>query len=210
MVQQRSDLLGRIQAGGSGGLHHNARVFQNLLFGALSQLVVNDVCSPEETQKKYRNKKEIEEDQKFESPHKQVIKKKSMSRISKSKVRATTAHHSTHSYRRAMAVATAAFLAAGCAARKPLPPLPVYPPVPEGAVRQLRYAPSTPYDKLEIVTIEAEAGAHYLSALRDARQSAASKGGNAMILVEDKVFRDRTNGRHEIIRRTIYWVVHLK
>jgi hypothetical protein len=109
-----------------------------------------------------------------------------------------------------MAVATAAFIAAGCAARKPPPPLPVYPPVPESAVRQLGYLPSTPYDKLEIITIEAEPGTQYLSALRDARQSAASKGGNAMILVEDKVFRDRTSGRHGMVRRTIYWVVHLK
>ena len=130
--------------------------------------------------------------------------------MSKSKVRVTTAHHPRYSYSRAVAVATAAFIAAGCAAPKPPPPLPVYPPVPESAVRQLGHLPSTPYDKLEIVTIEAEAGAQYLSALRDARQSAASKGGNAMILAEDKIFRDRTNGRHGIVRRTIYWVVHLK
>jgi hypothetical protein len=109
-----------------------------------------------------------------------------------------------------MAIAAAALLAASCTARKPAPPLPVYPPVPEGAVRQLRYPPSTPYDTLETVTIEAEAGGQYLSALRDTRQSAASKGGNAMILVEDKEFRKRINGRQGIIRRTIYSVVHLK
>lgn len=130
--------------------------------------------------------------------------------MNKSRARAVTAHRSAHSCPRTIAIAAAALFAAGCAARRPLPPLPVYPPVPEGAVQQLRYLPSTPYDKLQIVTIEAEAGAQYLSALRDARQSAASKGGNAMILVEDKVFRDRTSGRHGLVRRTIYWVVHLK
>src|SRR6476620_10477377 len=71
MVQQGSDLFGRIQAGSSGRLHHDTRVFQNLLFGALLQLVTHDVCSPEEAQNKNRNKDEIEEDQKLDSPHRQ-------------------------------------------------------------------------------------------------------------------------------------------
>ena len=72
MVQQGSDLFGRIKAGSSGSLHHDARVLQNLLFGALLQLATNDVCSPEEAQYENRNKNEIEEDQKFENPHKQA------------------------------------------------------------------------------------------------------------------------------------------
>ena len=130
--------------------------------------------------------------------------------MSKSRARAITARHSMHSCPRTIAIAAAALLAASCAARKPLPPLPVFPPVPENEVRELRYLPSAPYDRLETVTIEAEAGAQYLSALRDARQSAASKGGNAMILVEDKEFRERRKGLQRIVRRTIYWVVHLK
>src|SRR6516164_5422902 len=70
MFQQGRDLFGRVQAGSSGGLHHDARVLQNLLFGTLLQLATNDVCSPEEAQYENRNKNEIEEDQKFESPHK--------------------------------------------------------------------------------------------------------------------------------------------
>jgi len=49
-------------------------------------------------------------------------------------------------------------------------------------VRQLRYLPSVPYDRLETVTIEAEAGAQYISAFQNARQAAAREGGNAMIL----------------------------
>src|SRR5208337_32017 len=61
-----------IQAGSSGGLHHDARVLQNLLFGTLLQLATNDVCSPEEAQHENRNKNEIEEDQKFENPHKKL------------------------------------------------------------------------------------------------------------------------------------------
>ena len=136
--------------------------------------------------------------------------KNSTSHMSKSGARAITAHQSTRSCPRTIAIAAAALLAAGCVTRKPLPPLPVYPPVPVGAVRQLSYRPSTPYDRLETVTIEAEAGGQYLSALRDVRQSAAGKGGNAMILVEDKEFRERTRGRQRMVRRTIYWVVHLK
>jgi hypothetical protein len=102
------------------------------------------------------------------------------------------------------------FLAASCAARKPPPPLPVYPPISESAVRQLRYLPSTPYDRLDTTTIEAESGTQYISALQNARQAAARQGGNAMILVEDTEFRKKIKGRQSLVRRTIFWVVHLK
>jgi hypothetical protein len=101
-------------------------------------------------------------------------------------------------------------LAVSCAARKPPPPLPVYPPVSESAVRQLRYLPSTPYDRLDTTTIEAEAGTQYMSALQNARQAAARRGGNAMILADDAEFRKKINGRQTLVRRTIFWVVHLK
>jgi hypothetical protein len=130
--------------------------------------------------------------------------------MSRSKALTVTIYHSADSCLKAIAIAAGLLLAAGCAAPKPPPPLPVYPPVPEGSVRQLRYLPSTPYDRLETITIEADAGGQYISALQDARRSAASKGGNGMVLVEDKEFRKRTNGRQGIVRRTIYWVVHLK
>jgi hypothetical protein len=111
---------------------------------------------------------------------------------------------------RTLAIAASALLAASCAARKPLPPPPVYPPIPESSVRQLLYLPSTPYDRLATVTIEGEAGKQYSSALQDARQGAARRGGNAMILVEDKEFRRAINGQQRIVRRAIYWVVHLR
>jgi hypothetical protein len=101
-------------------------------------------------------------------------------------------------------------LAVSCAARKPPPPLPVYPPISESAVRQLRYLPSVPYDRLDTTTIEAESGTQYMSALQNARQAAARQGGNAMILVEDTEFRKKINGRQTLVRRTIFWVVHLK
>jgi hypothetical protein len=121
------------------------------------------------------------------------------------------AHRSRHRNWKTIAIAASAVLVASCAARKPPPPPPpVYPPVPENSVQQLRYLPSTPYDRLETVTIEGEVGTQYSSALQDARQAAARKGGNAMILVEDKEFRRTINGRQRIVRRTIYWVVHLR
>src|ERR1700722_8552825 len=72
MVQQRSNLFGRVRAGSSGGLHHNARVFQSLLFGVLSQLATNDVRSPEVARKKNRDKNKIKEDQEVEYPHKRA------------------------------------------------------------------------------------------------------------------------------------------
>jgi hypothetical protein len=120
------------------------------------------------------------------------------------------AHRSIYRDWKTVAIAASALLAASCAPRKPLPPAPVYPPIPENSVQQLRYLPSTPYVRLETVTIEGEVGTQYTSALQDARQAAAHKGGNAMILVEDKEFRRRINRQPRIIRRTIYWVVHLK
>jgi hypothetical protein len=120
------------------------------------------------------------------------------------------AHKSKHRDWKTAGIAAAALLAASCAPRKPPSPPPVYPPVPENSVQQLRYLPSTPYDRLETVTIEGEVGTQYSSALQDARQAAAGKGGNAMILVEDKEFRRTINGQQRIVRRTIYWVVHLK
>src|ERR1700693_1258642 len=72
MVQQRSNLFGRVRAGSSGGLHHSARIFQSLLFGVLSQLATNDVRSPEVARKKNRDKNKIKEDQEFEYPHKRA------------------------------------------------------------------------------------------------------------------------------------------
>ena len=120
-------------------------------------------------------------------------------------------HRSRHRNWKTIAIAVSALLVASCAGRKPPPPPPpVYPPVPENSVQQLRYLPSTPYDRLETVTIQGESGSQYSSALQDARQAAARKGGNAMILVEDKQFRQTINNQQRIVRRTIYWVVHLK
>jgi hypothetical protein len=108
------------------------------------------------------------------------------------------------------ALSAAAFLADGCAARKALPPPPVYPPIPESAVKQLPHLPSVPYDKLETVTIESEPGSRYLSALNGVRQAAAREGGNAMILLEDTAFQQRISGQKRTVRRTIYLVVHLR
>jgi len=108
------------------------------------------------------------------------------------------------------AIVAVTLLVGGCAARKPRPPLPVYPPIPASAVRQLRYLPSTPYAKLDTVTIQAEVGTQYFSALHDARQTAAGKGGNAMVLVDDKEFQRKINDRQRLIRRTTFWVVHVQ
>ena len=63
---------------------------------------------------------------------------------------------------------------------------------------------------MDTTTIEAEAGAQYMSALQNARQAAARQGGNAMILADDAEFRKKINGRQTLVRRTIFWVVHLK
>jgi hypothetical protein len=62
-------LLGRIQARSSGSLHHDACVLENLLSGAIFQLVANDVCGRKKAQSKNWKEKAIEQKQKFENPH---------------------------------------------------------------------------------------------------------------------------------------------
>ena len=100
------------------------------------------------------------------------------------------------------------FIIAGCAARKaPVPP-PTYPAVPESAIQELRRVPSGGYDKLEVITIEAEVGPQLVSAMKSVRQSAAQKGANAIVMVSDTEFSQKVKRRQLRVRRISYLIIH--
>jgi hypothetical protein len=101
-------------------------------------------------------------------------------------------------------------IVAGCAFRKaPAPhPPPTYPAVPESAIQEVRQFPAGAYDKLEVITIEAEVGTQLLSAIKSVRQSAAQKGANAIVILNDTEFRQNVDKRKVKIRRIVYLVIH--
>jgi hypothetical protein len=98
---------------------------------------------------------------------------------------------------------------AGCAFRKaPAPPPRTYPALPVSAVQELRHVPSGAYDSLEVVTIEAQVGAQLLSAMESARQSAAQKGANAVVILGDTEFPQKIDKRKVKVRRIVYLAIH--
>ncbi len=101
-------------------------------------------------------------------------------------------------------------IVAGCAFRKaPAPhPAPTYPAVPESAIQEMRQFPSGAYDKLEFITIEAEVGTQLLSATESVRQSAAQKGANAIVILNDTEFSQSVDKRKVKIRRIVYLAIH--
>jgi membrane-bound ClpP family serine protease len=102
------------------------------------------------------------------------------------------------------------FIGAGCAFHKApaAHPPPTYPAVPESAIQELRRLPPGAYDKLEVITIEAEVGAQLLSAVESVRQSAAQKGANAIVVLNDTEFPRSVDKRKVKIRRIVYLVIH--
>ncbi len=92
--------------------------------------------------------------------------------------------------------------------RAPAPPPPTYPSVPESEIQELRQLPSGAYDKLEIITIEAEVGIQLQSAMTSVRQSAAQKGANAIVLQSETEFPQKVNKREVKIRRIVYLAIH--
>jgi hypothetical protein len=98
---------------------------------------------------------------------------------------------------------------AGCAAHKTVPPPPIfYPPTPETSLRELRGLPPGPYDRLEIITVVGEVGEQLDSAIKSARQSAAQKGANALVILQQAEFLQKIGQRTLRIRRTTYLAIH--
>jgi hypothetical protein len=101
-------------------------------------------------------------------------------------------------------------LVAGCATHKPAqqPPPPTFPATSEAAIVELYALPQGPYERLEIVTVAAEIGEQLTSAIKAARDSAAQKGANALVVLHDTEFPQRVGKRRLRVRRITYLAIH--
>jgi hypothetical protein len=73
---------------------------------------------------------------------------------------------------------------------------------------ELHALPQGPYERLEIVTVAAEIGEQLTSAIKAARNSAAQKGANALVILQDTEFRQRVGKRRLWVRRITYLAIH--
>ena len=96
----------------------------------------------------------------------------------------------------------------GCAARKPAPLPPTFPATSVSALRELRGLPEGSYDRLAIVTVAAEIGEQLATALKSARESAARKGANALVVLRDTEFQQKVGKRTLRVRRITYLAIH--
>ena len=94
-----------------------------------------------------------------------------------------------------------------CATRKPAPP-PTFPPTSAATLQELRSLPPGPYDRLEIATVVAENGEQLVTAIKNARESAAAKGANALVVLRDVEFKQKVGKRTLLLRRITYLAIH--
>jgi hypothetical protein len=96
-----------------------------------------------------------------------------------------------------------------CATRKPAPPpTPTFPPTSAAKLQELRRLPQGPYDRLEIATIVAENGEQLVTAIQNARETAAAKGANALVILRDVEFKQKVGKRTLHLRRITYLAIH--
>jgi hypothetical protein len=97
----------------------------------------------------------------------------------------------------------------GCATRKPAPPPPpTFPPTSVESLQELRSLPRGPYDRLEIATVVAENGEQLVTAIKNAREIAAAKGANALVILRDVEFKQKVGKRTLQLRRITYLAIH--
>jgi hypothetical protein len=100
------------------------------------------------------------------------------------------------------------FLLAGCATRKATPPPTVtYPPTQESALRVLHSLPQGSYARIQTITVAAVVGKQFDSALSTARQTAAQKGANALVILRDAEFKQRIGKQTLRVRRLTYLAI---
>ena len=109
---------------------------------------------------------------------------------------------------RPAAFAMACLLLVGCVTRKAAsPPTPVYPPTLESALRGLRVPPHVPYARIQTITVAAVSGKQFDAAVATARQSAAQKGANALVVLEDRQFWQRVGKGRVRVHRITYLAI---
>jgi hypothetical protein len=96
-----------------------------------------------------------------------------------------------------------------CATRKPAPPPPpTFPPTSAASLQELRSLPQGQYDRLEIATVVAEKGEQLATAITNARETAAAKGANALVILRDVEFKQKVGKRKLLLRRITYLAIH--
>lgn len=117
-----------------------------------------------------------------------------------------------HLQSRSLAAWLAMYLTvSGCAFHKaPAPPTVSYPATSESALRELRSLPPGPYDRLAIITVAAEPGPQLASAMKGAREVAAQKGANALVALNQAIYRQKVDRRIVKVRRISYLAIHIR
>jgi hypothetical protein len=112
------------------------------------------------------------------------------------------------SWRQTLCLA-ACLLGAGCAAHKQPQPLPTFPPVPITALRQLpALPPRNSYDRVAILTVEAESGDQLARSISRIRETAAQKGADALVVLQDTEVPQKSGKRRLPVRRITYLAIH--
>jgi hypothetical protein len=100
-------------------------------------------------------------------------------------------------------------LASGCALHKKEQPLPTFPPVPLTALRQLpALPPRNSYDRVAILTVEADSGDQLARSINRIRETAAQKGADAIVVLRDVEFSQKSGKRIFAVRRITYLAIH--
>jgi hypothetical protein len=99
---------------------------------------------------------------------------------------------------------------AACAIHKPAPPPapPTFPPTSPATLQELPSVPQGPYARLEVATVVAENGEQLVTAINNARESAAAKGANALVVLRDMEFKQRVGKRTLLLRQITYLAIH--
>jgi hypothetical protein len=108
-------------------------------------------------------------------------------------------------------LAAAYLMVAGCAAHKTAAPPPVtYPATLESLLRELRALPQRPYDRLSIITVAAEPGQQFTAAIKGAREAAAQKGANALVVLKETTYQQKVGQRRLKVLRITYLAIHIQ
>ena len=100
-------------------------------------------------------------------------------------------------------------LASGCAHHKKEQPLPTFPPVPLAALRQLpALPPRNSYDRVAILTVEADSGDQLARSIDRIRETAAQKGADAIVVLRNVEFSQKSGKRTFAVRRITYLAIH--